>query len=81
MLTCAVYIEAEKGGFDLDTSKKKELLESIESYETLLYGPRVTDVPSEKNAVLDHLSQLDITKRGVLSTEEQFVFMDFLEEF
>lgn len=81
MLTCAVYIEAEKGGFDLDASRKKELLESIKSYETLLYGPRVTDVPSEKNAVLDYLSQLDITKRGVLSTEEQFVFMDFLEEF
>jgi hypothetical protein len=53
----------------------------VEAYETLLYGPRISDVPSEKDAVLDYLSSLNIIKKGVLSTDEQFVFMDFLERF
>jgi hypothetical protein len=81
MLACAVYIEAEKWWFVLNEHRKKELLESIESYETLLYGPRITDVSSEKDAVLDHLSSLNIVKKDVLSTQEQFVFIDFLEKF
>jgi hypothetical protein len=81
MLSCAVYIEAEKGWFTLDESKRKELLESIESYETLLYGPRISDVLDEKNAVLDYLSHLDIINKGVLTIDEQFTFMEFLERF
>jgi len=81
MLASAVYIEAEKWWFVLDANKKKELLDSVESYETLLYGPRITDVSSEKDAVLDYLDSLDVVKKDVLSVDEQFVFTNFLERF
>ncbi len=53
---------------------------SIEEKETKLYGPRVSDVPEERDAVVRSFSDLYEKKGGLLSGEDQEVFGAFLRD-
>lgn len=79
MLWSAVYIEAEKWGFALSDQQKETLLQRIEAYETVLYGPRISDVPAEKEAVIDLLKELIYRNQERIAADEKTEFLHFLQ--
>lgn len=81
MMEYAVYIEAEKWWYILDAETKKQYLEKIEHYETLLYGPSIHNLQEEKTAVLHHIGDLYSRHSLSLSTEQEKLIQDFFSSY
>lgn len=79
MYRYCIYVEASKAWYPIS----KELLTHsnfiIDKIQTLIYGPKISDVEEEKQAVLISLWRLFSRKRSLLSIEDQEFFeKDFL---
>lgn len=81
MMQYAVYIEAEKWWYPLDKWIKQDYLSRIETYETELYGPRVSDIPEEVSWVMDSLSTLYQKNKESISQDESDSFLLLLQRF
>lgn len=81
MMWYSVPIEAEKWWYVMDPALKQEYLAKIEKIETELYGPKVSDVPEEKDMIVSSLSTLYQEKSDLLSEEQKEQFSLFLEKF
>ncbi len=77
----AVFIEAEKWGYQLSTNKKKLLLSQIKRLQTILYWPEISENPNEVNAIINSLDSLLEKNWDKLSTQDRKVFETFLDKF
>lgn len=85
MIYASIPLEAEKGGYTIaNIEDKDKLLEKVFHYNQKIYGPRVSDVPEERNQVLNKFYANFEDKKNKLTEEEQKFykenFLDLLQK-
>ncbi|MDD2907511.1 MAG: DUF1704 domain-containing protein [Candidatus Gracilibacteria bacterium] len=71
MFKSSVYLEAEKAGFELTDEQRVFYLRRVNKLQDMVYGPEISDIYSEKQAILDKLQRLINSKGDRLSDEEK----------
>lgn len=77
----SIYLEAEKYWFDLTQNDRKKYLKNINRLQDIIYGPEISSIDSEKEAILDNLKDFFLDNESKLSQDEKQIFASFLSWF
>lgn len=77
----SVYLEAEKAWYKLTNDQRISYLYKINKLQNIIYWPDITSLDSEKNSVLDKLTQVYRNNNKKLTEDEKQFFLDFLNWF
>lgn len=77
----SVYLEAEKAWFNLTNEQRVTYLYKINRLQNIIYWPEISSLDSEKNSVLDKLTQVYRDNNKKLDEDEKQFFLDFLNSF
>lgn len=75
-----LYIEAEKSGFPINPDMQKVLANKAEKLYSELFGPKITDSPTERNIIIQYFHKIFHQNKSLLSSQDQTIFKEFLDE-
>jgi len=75
----AVFLEAEKSGFDLIEEQRNFYLRRVNKLQTMVYWPEISFIDSEKSSVLRELNNIYETNNSKLDEWEKNTYLEYLK--
>ncbi|MDD3144973.1 MAG: DUF1704 domain-containing protein [Candidatus Gracilibacteria bacterium] len=75
----SIFLEAEKSGFELTEEQRNFYLRRVNKLQTIVYGPEISSIKSEKSSVLKELSNIYETNNLKLDEGEKKSYLECLK--